>query len=397
MKLFNIDGKKTAVLNMFIDPENGFLRLGLSDEDGGVLYVPGGEEVAPIMGEIIGKSRGSIFIIGQDYHPRNHISFMVNHPGVMDYRTEQFRKFLQAHHQPLPATAEDLYKQAQQPVHFFDGYDQPPAEFPFPELVLDENRNIIGLKEGDGRIRDVRVDTNSGKAPDKDDRGRVGKVLDSYHRKTFDQYRAEGRLLSTQSLWTMHCVQGTKSSLYPDELSLPQGLKTKLAEDLKSDYIHYHDATTDNDFFVIRKGSDPELDSYGIGVENDCETMTVAWEVFGKIATDLKRLGCERVVINGGGLASNICSEFSLNNTQDFLAGLFRMRGMQVSVNYVPEISRGIPIPGDESTPFSLAGTEFRLASRGVGKSTVKDILALGAGAPTALPRYIAGPAQNPT
>src|SRR5262245_14959596 len=62
MKLFDIDGKKTAILNMFIDPENGFLKLGLTDEDGGVLYVPGGEEVAPVMGGIIEKSRGSIFI-----------------------------------------------------------------------------------------------------------------------------------------------------------------------------------------------------------------------------------------------------------------------------------------------------------------------------------------------
>lgn len=375
MRLINHEGKKTAVINMFIDPENGFLKLGLTDEQGGVLYVPDGEKVTEPMGKIITKSRGSIFVIGQDYHPANHISFMTNHPGIMDYRIEEFKKFLDAHDQPHPETEDELYAQAQQPVHFFNGFDNPPEAFPFSEIVLDENRNIIGLKEADGRIREVRVETTSGLEPSKLDRGRVAKVLDSYHQNTFDEYRAEGRILSTQTLWTKHCVQGTESCLYPADMNLPEGLQEKLNGNLAAKYIYHRDEKTGNEFWVIRKGQDPELDSYGIGVENDGETQTVAWEIFPKIARALKRKGCENVLINGGGLASNFCEEFSFNNVDDFLAGFFKMAGMTVEIRRIPEISRGIPIPGGADDPFSLDGVAERLKRRGIGETSVAKIL----------------------
>lgn len=366
--------QKTAIINVFVDPENGFTDLSLTEKQGGVLYVPQGEEVTGLMGQMIEASRGSIFIIGQDYHPANHISFMTNHPGVMEYRIEAFKKFLQQHGQPEQAQ-DDLRLQAQQPVHFFDG--QAPALFPFHEIVLDETHNIIGVKEESGRIRKVKVETSSGFPPSDKDRGRVTKVLDEYHYKTFDQYRTEGRLLSTQTLWTTHCVQGTKSCLYPDDMQLPQGLKDKLAGDLMSPAVYHRDAATDNEFYVIRKGANSEVDSYGIGVENDGRTLTGAWDVFGEIANKLKSRGCENVSIHFGGLASNFCVEFSGNNIADFLAGHFKMRNMQTTISYVPEISRGIPIPGDAEVPFSLNGTEERLQkTRGIGVAKVADILA---------------------
>ncbi len=181
-------GKKTAVINVFIDPERGFLDLSLTDARGGVLYVPKGEEVSALMGGIITKSRDTVFVLGQDYHPANHISFMVNHPGLMEYRIEKFRDFLAAHKQPA-MTDDQIYLQAQQPVHFFNGFDKPPVPFAFNEIVLDEDRNIIGLKEDDGRIRKVKVETSSGLAPSEKDRGRVTAVLDDYFEKTFDDYR----------------------------------------------------------------------------------------------------------------------------------------------------------------------------------------------------------------
>jgi hypothetical protein len=379
MKLAQHKGKKTAVINVFIDPERGFMDLSLTDMRGGVLYVPQGEEVTPLMGQMIENSRDTIFVLGQDYHPDNHISFMVNHPGVMEYRVEKFRQFLADQRQEVP-TEDVLYLRAQQPVHFFNGFTQPPAAFPFDEIVLDENRDIIGLKEADGRIRPVELRTSSGLPPSEKDRGRVEKVLDEYLPKTFDEYRAEGRLLSTQTLWTKHCVQGTDSSLYPDDMKLPQELKNKLGGDLMSSTVYHRDAATGNEFYVIRKGAQSEVDSYGIGVENDGETMTQAWEVFRGIATALKKIGCEQVMINVGGLATNFCVEFSANNIVDFLAGHFKMRGMEVETNFVPEISRGIPIPGGAETPFSLAGTEERLVtSRHMGTATVQEIMALAA------------------
>lgn len=374
------DGAKaTGVINMFIDPENGFLNPALKDRDGGALYVPDGEKVTAVMGDIIAQSRDAVFVIGQDYHPANHISFMVNHPGVMEYRIEKFREFLAARGQDIPAGAA-LREAAQQPVHFF-APGQPPAAFPFPELVMDQDRNIIGLKEEDGRVRKVEVKTSSGRAPSEKDRGRVSRVTDEYFDKTFDAMRAEGELLSTQTLWTKHCVQGTESSLYPADMNLPQELKDKLAGDLLSRVVRHHDPATGNDFYVIRKGVDSEVDSYGIGVENDGETMTGAWDVFREIAQDMKKRGVEKVAVNGGGLAANFCVEFSLNNTADFLAGHFKMRGMDVEISYVPEISRGIPIPGGPDVPFSLDGVEERLKrSRGIRAASVQEVLAMSAG-----------------
>jgi hypothetical protein len=111
-------------------------------------------------------------------------------------------------------------------------------------------------------------------------------------------------------------------------------------------------------------------------VENDGRTFTKAFEVFTDTADRLAAKGCEAVEFNVGGLASNFCVEFSANNTV-MLAEQFRNRGMETKISYVPEISRGIPIPGGPEVPFSLAGVEGRLAKRGIGTTTVADIVAM--------------------
>lgn len=392
-RLINVDGKKTAVINMFIDPENGFLNPTLALHQGGSLYVPKGEEVGPMMAEIIDSSANSIFVIAQDYHPANHISFMTNHPGVMEYRIEKFKQFLAENGQPVPDDAEELYRRAQQPVHFFNGYDHLPVPFPFEEIVLGSDRNIIGLKEADGRIRRVEVTTESGLEPSEKDIGRVTKVLDRYYDRTFDEWRASGAMLSTQTLWTPHCIQGTESCQYPDSMHLPEGLKLKLKSDMMSKTVNYRDPKTGNQFYVVRKGNRSEVDSYGIGLENDKKTLTPATEVFASIADKLQAEGCENVILNIGGLATNFCVEFSANNVVDFLAGHFRMRDIDTQVNFVPDISRGIPIPGGADVPFSEAGAGPRMeATRGIhsislekvlelqkpGKTTAGDLLASG-------------------
>jgi nicotinamidase-related amidase len=374
MKIFAHRGKKTALIHVFIDPERGFVDATLTENQGGALYVPEGEQVPPLMGGIIARSRDAVFVIGQDYHPANHISFMVNHPGVMEHRAAKFRALLAAHGEAAPS-AEKFSVLCQQPVHVLGGKT---VIFPFEELVLDENRDIFGLKEPDGGIRRVKVATSSGLPPAEEDRGRVTEVFDGLFPQGFDAMRAAGALLTTQTLWTRHCVQGTDSSLYPDSMKLPGELKDKLDGDLMSPSVHHRDAATGNEFFVIRKGAGSEVDSYGIGVENDGETMTAAWDVFRSIAHRLKKQGCERVIVAIGGLATNFCVEFSANNVVDFLAGHFKMRGMEVEVKLIPEISRGIPVPGGAGTPFSLAGAPERLkASRNVGTAALQELLSL--------------------
>lgn len=388
-RFINDNGMQTAVINLFIDPQNGFLDSSLEDKDGGNLYVPGGEEVIASMGNMIEEGRDTIFVISQDYHPKNHISFMVNHPGVMDDRIEKYRKMLTDYGHSLPETDEEIYRSAQKPVHFFDGENHPPVSFPFPEIVLDEERHIFGLKEDDGRIRQVMVEKPSGFPVDRKVHERIAKVLDTYHPNTLDGYHAEGRGLRTQALWMMHCVQGMESSLYPDAMNFPEEFLENLESDLESKIISYHDSSTENEFWIIRKGMNSEIDSYGIGVENDGTTLTEAWKVFGTIADQLKAQGCQRVIINGGGLATNFCVEASLKNMVDFLTKSFKIHHMEVQVNFVPEISRGIPVLGGPEVPFSLAGAGLRLARQGIGTVSVDEILAM------TTPRPVSGMKQS--
>lgn len=372
------DGKKTASINVFIDPQWGFSDPKVPVANGGSLYVPGGEKAPEEMGKIISETRDGIFVIGQDYHPKNHISFASNHPGVMEYRIAKYKEFLAEHGQEIPDD-ETLYEQAQQPVHFFHGLDQPPEPFPFEEIVLDADGDIIGIKEADGRIRHVKVQTESGKPPSEKDRGRVTKVLDTYFDKSFDEQRTEGTLLQTQTLWTRHCEQGEQSSLYPDSMNLPKGLRDKLAGDLKSDIISYHDPETGNQFHIIRKGAHSEIDSYGIGIENDLEPLNHSWDLFSELSRQLRKEGVEKVQFNVGGLATNFCTEFSINNIHDFLSAPFRTKNIGVAINFVPEISRAIPIPGDADVPFSADGAYERMRrSRGVGEISIAQIIESG-------------------
>lgn len=72
----------TANIIILVDPQNGFARDDLTDEQGGSLYVPEGEAIAEPAAGLISKASDSIIILSQDYHPRNHISFASNHKGV---------------------------------------------------------------------------------------------------------------------------------------------------------------------------------------------------------------------------------------------------------------------------------------------------------------------------
>lgn len=394
VKLMEIgDVKNSAVVNVFIDPQNGF-----ADSNpllnGGSLYVPGGEEILPKMAQLIERSRGGTFILGQDFHPKEHISFMTNHAGIMQYRMDKLKKLLSTHGQPIPQDKHELARMAEQPGFVFHGQWTP---FPFDELVLEEkSRNIVGIKESDGRIRKVQIYTKGGHAPNAKDHGRVIHVEPDYLEKTFDEYNQKEKRYTTQTLWTPHCIIGTPSSLYPDALGLPKGLTDALARDTKSATISYTDPATGNSFHVIRKGMNPELDSYGIGLENDRETKTQAPAIFSKVAAELKAAGCEQVILNVSGLATNFCVEFSANNIADFLAEPFKKAGIHVELRQIPELCRGIPIPGGQEAPFSLDGAMYRMADKDVQPITFQTALAQQApGAEIRGSLDLSGPSQG--
>ena len=61
---------------IIVDVQNDFV-------DGGALAVPGGREVIPV---INGLQRSfGLVVATQDWHPANHASFAVNHPGRQPY------------------------------------------------------------------------------------------------------------------------------------------------------------------------------------------------------------------------------------------------------------------------------------------------------------------------
>jgi nicotinamidase/pyrazinamidase len=67
--------KKNKAL-IIIDVQNDFCP-------GGSLAVPGGEEIIPTINKLSGKFER--IIATQDWHPHNHMSFAVNHPGKKDF------------------------------------------------------------------------------------------------------------------------------------------------------------------------------------------------------------------------------------------------------------------------------------------------------------------------
>jgi nicotinate phosphoribosyltransferase len=344
---------KTAHMDVLIDVQHGFSRAGLSVEDGGSLYVPGGENIVPKMNALLDNTQDQIILLSQDFHPASHISFMTNHAGVMQYRRDA------------------LEANGQNPDEAMS-----PLALPFNELVLDINGKILGLKEGD-RVRQVELISHDGKTvaegfvPSDADKGRISKVLDGYLDKPFAELNA-----TTQMLWTPHCVQGTKSTDFDDALNLPQALREQLAADQTSPHLSYYDAASGNQFYVVRKGTNSELDSYGIGIENDKNTTTTAPQVFEEIARNLKRgqisaqapggqeahAQFEQVNVNIGGLATNFCVEFSHNNIADLLRPANRMRGIETKINVMNDACAGIPIPGGKNDPFSVAGAPERMA-----------------------------------
>jgi len=63
---------------LIIDVQNDFLP-------GGALAVPDGDQVIPVVNRLA-KAFGRV-VLTQDWHPREHVSFAVNHPGAQPFGT----------------------------------------------------------------------------------------------------------------------------------------------------------------------------------------------------------------------------------------------------------------------------------------------------------------------
>jgi nicotinamidase/pyrazinamidase len=119
-------------------------------------------------------------------------------------------------------------------------------------------------------------------------------------RKSFETIKVRG---IEQVLWPDHCVQGSRGAGFHPKLD-PAPVR-----------------------FVIRKGSNPKMDSYSTFMENDRRTST-------GLAGLLNELGVKRVFL--AGLATDYCVLYS---ARDALAAGFR-------VLVIADACRGVDFPG---------------------------------------------------
>ena len=61
---------------IIVDMQNDFM-------EGGALAVPGAKSLVPLINEL--QPRFDFVVATQDWHPANHASFAVNHPGKKEY------------------------------------------------------------------------------------------------------------------------------------------------------------------------------------------------------------------------------------------------------------------------------------------------------------------------
>jgi nicotinamidase/pyrazinamidase len=118
-----------------------------------------------------------------------------------------------------------------------------------------------------------------------------------------DEYQTQDGAIGP-ILWPDHCIQGTKGSEFHKDLN------TRLAS------------------VIIRKGTNPDVDSYSAFLENDKKTET-------GLAGYLKSTKVERIYICG--LALDYCCYFSAMDAVDF--------GLEVY--FLIDLSKGINIPAD--------------------------------------------------
>jgi nicotinamidase/pyrazinamidase len=153
-------------------------------------------------------------------------------------------------------------------------------------------------------------------------RGHISFASSHAGRRPFERIRVA---YGEQVLWPDHCVPGTPGAeLHPD--------LDRLSADL-----------------VLRKGSDPAIDSYSAFYENDHRTST-------GLAGYLRERGCRRLFL--AGLATDFCVQYSALDA--------RREGFEVAV--VEDGVRGIDLDG------SVAAAWERMTAAGVRRVRETEI-----------------------
>jgi nicotinamidase/pyrazinamidase len=287
-----IPGKGTimtsSLIVLLIDIQNGFARHDLSPQQGGSLYVPGGEHVGRRAAGLIHSCSDTIFVLSQDFHPAGHISFAATH-GVA----------------------------------------------PFSDFRLRADPRGVYVADPQGALQ--------------------------------------------QTAWPDHCVQGSESAWFVDEImaALPPALCHALKTDLTSPLLTANGARN-NRFYVIRKGMRHDLDSYGIATENDQIGTTAAPAVFASIAASLHEAGVSAARIALGGLATNFCVEFSHHDVYRYLLPELQRCQIDARVQLLTDLCAGIEVSTADGSWPDLAHAFSRMVSLGSAEATTADVLMTG-------------------
>ncbi len=334
----------TANIVFLIDIQNGFARYDLTPEQGGSLYVPGSEHSGEASARLIRNASNTVFVLSQDFHPENHVSFMTSHPGVLTLRKNILRA------QGFPEAELDTAVLS-------------PLNLPFDDILLQQDVY--------GRFCAVACGVgHEWRAVSTDENGCITAILD-YEIPT-DVVLGALR----QKLWSPHGIEGTESALFVPPImdELPQNLVAALHTDNHSAVLK---ATDDrgNTFYVARKGTRPDLDSYGLATENDGLSKTKAPEVFKAIASQFKEKGVTRVKSFVGGLASNFCVEFSDTDIHNEFFPLLDLLKIDYEAFLLTDISAGIPIVVPSGAWPDLATTVKRMESKGKQSCSTDDVI----------------------
>ena len=337
----------TATILSLIDLQNGFDHYDLTDAEGGCLYVPEGEKAAARAADLMRSMSNGFIVLSQDFHPKNHISFMTNHPGVMEWRKDRLRQ------QGVPEAE-------------LDAAVLNPVKLPFDDILL---------KQGvDGRYRAIACGVGrEWRAVDTDKNGYITGIRD--HEISTREVLGALR----QRLWSPHCKGGSQSALFSQPImdELPPDLVEALHKDVTSPVLKSVDARG-NTIIVVRKGMRSDLDSYGIATENDGVSRTHAPEVFAEIATMLKDRGVTHVKSYIGGLAKNFCLELSDNDMHNLFFPLLEVLHIDCTPYLLTDVSYGIPVKVRGGAWPDLDNCENRMLAKGKQATTTGAVIRAG-------------------
>jgi nicotinamidase/pyrazinamidase len=233
--------EKSANIVFLIDIQNGFARSDLTPAQGGTLYVPDGERAGEPAARLMRNSSDTVFILSQDYHPADHISFASNHAGAEPYSTINLARGAGGHYQEVAGAPEGSLSQTLWLDHCIQGTESAlfvpeiMAELPArlsARLVVENDKSPTLYAQGERGNeyfvvrKGMRSDLDSyGISTENDKKSKTQARLCFLHTAHFLNKRG----ITTANIYlgglaTNFCVEYSHADIYKDFVPLLKGL-----------------------------------------------------------------------------------------------------------------------------------------------------------------------------